>query len=250
MTSEQAKETLQLYRPDSVDADDSQFAEALECVQRDPELRRWFDQHCAFQKATRAKFRRFPVPAGLEQSILAANKIIRPAHGWLQPAWLAAAAVIALLIGLSFWWLWPQRTPDRFVDFRARMVRTSLGGYHMDLVTNDLQQLRQFMGVRGAPADYVVTKGLAQLQLTGGGVLRWRNNPVSMICFDRGGKQMLFLFVVHRSAIKDAPPTSPVASKVSTLMTASWSQGDRTYVVAGPDEPDFVRKFIEGNGDK
>ena len=59
---------------------------------------------------------------------------------------------------------------------------------------------------RGAPADYDVPRGLERLQLTGGGRLTWRSNPVAMVCFDRGDKQMLFLFVMKRSAVKDPPP--------------------------------------------
>ena len=84
----------------------------------------------------------------------------------------------------------------------------------MDLVTNDMRQIRQFMAQRGAPADYHVPRGLERLQLTGGGRLTWRNNPVSMVCFDRGDKQMLFLFVMKRSAVKDPPPKTPRVAEV------------------------------------
>jgi hypothetical protein len=78
----------------------------------------------------------------------------------------------------------------------------------------------------------------------GGGLLRWRSNPVAMVCFDRGDRQMLFLFVMDRSAIPDPPPTTPKIAQVNKLLTASWTQGDRTYVLAGPEDAEFVRKYL------
>ena len=70
MNCSEAKEVLLLYRPGSTDAADPQIAEALELASRDPELRRWFDQHSAFQKAMCAKFQQIEVPAHLKASLL------------------------------------------------------------------------------------------------------------------------------------------------------------------------------------
>jgi hypothetical protein len=70
MNCSEAKEVLLLYRPGIADAADPQIAEALELAGRDPELRRWFDQHRAFQKAMRAKFGQIEVPVHLKASLL------------------------------------------------------------------------------------------------------------------------------------------------------------------------------------
>jgi hypothetical protein len=107
-----------------------------------------------------------------------------------------------------------------------------------------MQQIRQFMASRGAPFDYDVARGLEHLQLTGGGRLTWRSNPVAMVCFDRGDKQMLFLFVMKRSAVKDPPPKTPQLAKVRQMLAARWTQGDNTYVLAGPEEADFLKKYL------
>jgi hypothetical protein len=89
-----------------------------------------------------------------------------------------------------------------------------------------------------------LAKGLEQLPITGGVVTRWRGNAVSMVCFDRGDKQMLFLFVLDRSAFKDAPPAAGQAQveKVNRLLTSSWSEGDKTYILAGPEDTELLRK--------
>jgi hypothetical protein len=247
VSSLEAKEILLLYRPGTADAADPQIAEALELAGRDPELGRWLEQHRAFQKAMRAKFQQIEVPAHLRTSLLiqggAQPKVIPPQAWWRSPVWLTAAAAVLLLLGLTGVWLQP-RTPDRFANYQARMVSQALREYRMDLVTNDMQQIRQFMAQRGAPADYDVGRGLERLQLTGGGLLTWRSNPVSMVCFDRGDKQMLFLFVMKRSAVKDPPPETPQLARVRQMVTVSWTRGENTYVLAGPEETDFARKYL------
>ncbi len=169
--------------------------------------------------------------------------VLRPVF-WQRPqVWLAAAAALVLLVGITALLRQP-RVPDKFADFRSRMVRSALRQYSMDIVTNDMQQVRQFMAAHGAPADYALPGGLERLPLTGGAALKWRSAPVAMVCFDRGNQEMLYLFVMDRSVFKDAPPQSPEIEKVNKLMTVSWSAGDRTYVLAGPEEAGFARKYL------
>jgi uncharacterized membrane protein YbaN (DUF454 family) len=245
LNSREAKEILLLYRPGTRDADDPEIIEAIELTRQDPELGKWFSQHQEFQLAMRAKFREIPVPAHLKPALLASHNIIRPPQFWQQPVWLAAAAIFMVLLGLAVFSLRPA-IPDRFSHYRETMVSAAVRMYGMDLVTSDKNQLRQFIATNGAPADYQLTQGLDKLQLKGGGLLRWRGNPVSMVCFDRGGST-LFLFVMKHSALKDPPPTiTPQAevAQVDGLLTASWTQGNDTYLLAGPHEPGFVEKYL------
>lgn len=243
MTMPEAKQVLLLHRPWLGEAPDAETSEALALAGRDQGLGRWWANHLACQQALRAKLREMPAPARLKESILAERKVLRPAL-WQRPAvWLAAAAACVLLIGIAALMMQP-RTPDRFADFRSRMVRSALRQYSMDIVTNDMQSVRQFMAERGAPANYALPPGLERLSLTGGAALKWRSAPVAMVCFDRGDKEMLYLFVMDRAVVKDAPPASPQVEKVNRLVTVSWSDGDRAYVLAGPEEADFARKYL------
>ena len=240
MNSEQAKQILELHRPGLDAGDDPEVAAALELARRDPILREWYEQSRAVHAALRDKFMQIPVPAELRAAILAQRKIVEPAW-WHPSAWLAAAALFALLLGVALVWVKPAQS-ERFAGFRSRMVRTALRQYRMDIMTNDLSQVRQFLARRGAPSDYVLPNELQKLSLTGGGCLHWRDNPVSMVCFDRGDKQMLFLFVINRAALHDAPSASPQVIKVSKLQTESWSEGDKTYVLARPEDSAVLRK--------
>ncbi len=154
MTSREAKEILVLYRPWTADAQEPEVAAALELTRREPELARWFEQHCAFQNAMRAGVRQLPVPEPLREAILASRKIIHPTPWWNHPVALAAVAAVALFLALAPLFLKPNRA-DSFTNFQSRMVSSALRDYHMDLVTNDMRQLREFVGARGAPADSI-----------------------------------------------------------------------------------------------
>lgn len=244
MNTDQAREILMLYRPGTADAEDPDIIEAMAVARRDPDLARWFEQHAAFQSAMRASFRQIAVPDHLKLELLAGRKIIRPPAWWQSPAWLAAAAVVVIALGLAALWLRPA-VPDRFANFQEMMVSKAENvAYAMDWPTNDMRALRTALAGRGAPANYEVPKGLARLQLTGGAALTWRANPVSMVCFDRGDKQMVFLFVMKRSALKDPPPEKPLVAKIDALTTVSWTSGDQAYLLAGPEEANFLQKYL------
>lgn len=255
MNSFEAKTIIQLYRPVGADADDRQIAEALEMARRDPELAQWLEDEQKFQQAVREKFRQIPIPSEHKEKLLAQGirglsgdqKMIRPQQWWRNPVnWRTAAAILVLIgLGLALTGLWNRpRVADTFSDYESRMVRSALREYRMDLVTNDLSQIREWMASRGAPADFIVPDGLSSLSLTGGGVLRWRNHPVTMVCFNRGDDQMLFLFVMNRSAVEDPPSATPELEKISKLLAASWTDGDKTYLLAGPEEADFLQKYF------
>ncbi|MDB6034633.1 MAG: hypothetical protein JWM16_4971 [Verrucomicrobiales bacterium] len=245
MTLPEAKRILLLYRPHSVESDNRELAQALELARQDDELREWFEAHCAFQKTVHQKLCQLPVPADLKERILSERKIIQ-VHWWQHPGWLAAAAAILLLAAFGPM-LFSRERLDKFDDYRNRMVGSALRHYGMEIVTNNLEQVRQFMVQHGSPADYQVPKPLTQLKVTGGGRLEWRSNPVSMVCFDRGSGQMLFLFVMNQAAVKDAPSRpAPELKQVSKLATASWTKGGKTYLLAGEGELAALQSYLPG----
>ena len=243
MTRNEAKRILLLYRSRR-DLEDVEIRAAVEQAQRDPELQRWFDQHCAAQRRVRDQFAKMPVPRNLKGAILAGHKIVRPVF-WRRPSWLAAAASIAVLMGVAALWSRPNAF-QRFDLYRSRIVSTVWREYRMDILTNDLPAIRSYLAQRGAPTNYVVPPKLEQLSVTGGGRLKFGNQPVAMVCFDRGDQQMLFLFVVGRDAIKGEPGATPEVHMTSRLQTVSWSDRTNVYVLAGPPDADFVSKYGPG----
>src|SRR5207249_5687388 len=138
-------------------------------------------------------------------------------------------AGVVLLASLASLWLRPAPR-DSFSAYQQWMVRTALRTYTMDLETNDLKQIRAYLAQRNAVADYVLPQPLANAKGTGCVAMRWHGNRVSMVCF-RSGKPLgpgekadLFLFVIDRSSVPDAPAGDlPQFTKVNKLMTANWT---------------------------
>jgi hypothetical protein len=251
MNPEQAKEILSLYRPGTADAEDAYFCEARRQCEADPELKRWFDEHCATYIALRAKFKQVPVPEGLKEQILAERKV-HTLPLWRRPVVLvaAAAAVVALITLVS---QWPSpRELSGFPAYLTRMVSAVRRTYGMELVTDNLEGIRAFFQQRQANADYVLPAALQQkAQATGCALLSWQGQPVSMICFKSGRPlppgQMsdLWLLVVQHGSIAGAPSTNvPSLAEVNGAATASWTAGGKVYILVAEGNEDFLRQYL------
>ena len=240
LNSHEAKKILALYQPGRTQ--EPEVTAALEQVERDPELKKWFADHTAFQKAVGKKFDAIPIPAGLAEKIISERKVVVSIPWWKQRKVWAVAAVLTFFLGISAVYLSPP--PENTIqNFKSRMVRTVLRDYRMDVVSSNQTDIKRFLASQGAPVDFEVPEKLTSFRLTGGGVLRWQNRPVSMICFDRGDEQMLFLFVTEKPPSSKAPSEKPMLEKVSHLLTASWTQGNKTYLVAGPEDTAVLREL-------
>ncbi len=244
MDNEQAKEILSLYRPGLDEAADPFFAEALAQVRRDPELGRWFEEQCAVDAAMRGKFRQIPAPAGLPQRILAERKTLRPSIWWERPALLAAAAA-AIVLAVLAGYLLRQPNTENFQAYRTNMAKLVSGDHKMMLETNDLNVIRQFLNKNHGTANYVLSKELEKVPAEGCALINWHGRSVSLVCFDRGREDDLFLFVVDRSVFPD-PPLSESAqfARVKSMTTASWVAGDKIYLLASKASEEDLRKFL------
>jgi len=244
MNNEQAQDVLTLYRPGIGEPADWETLKALELSRRDPGLARWLEQRNTLYQAIRNGLKQIEAPAGLKERIVAE----RPANliRWQRPIVLAAAAAM-LLLGLAAFWLAP-RHQNQFATYRSRMVRAAMGNYAMNLVTNDVAQIRQYLAQHDGHADFVLTKAIDQLPGDGCAIIRWHNRNVSLVCFDLGDKNDLYLFIMNRADLPGAPAgAEPQFLTVSKLTTASWSAADKTYVLAGPGDEAALRKFVRSD---
>jgi hypothetical protein len=238
VNSNQAKDVLLLYRPGTDDREDPEIAQALELVKRDPELATWFTHHCAFQQAAAGAFDRIHVPEGLRQQILSERK----AHfnlGFKKPIAVLAGVLVVLLISAGVYHFSSRTAQNNaFSNFRTRMAGKVLREYPaMDLVTNSLVAIQGFLAAKGY-GNYTLPAQLSQVSGTGCAIFPWHGKKVSMICMNSGKNGApktpdLFLFVVDRSAVKNPPPdNSSQKTPVGKLATASWSAGDKVYLLA------------------
>jgi hypothetical protein len=251
MNRDEAKTILLLYRPGTADADDPEIAAALAWAKQDPELTRWLVEHCARQEALRAGFRKITAPAGLKEQIIseqAAKGIIGLRRRRMI---LTAAAVVVMLVILTPLWLQYRGKENAYTTYRNRMARVALRGYGMDFVTTNPAAARAFLAQKLAPADFILPAPLEQTAVSGCAIQAWQGAKVSMICF-RTGRPLppgqpsdLWLFVVDRAAVKNAPPAGERRFvQVSRLQTVTWTQGDKLYVLGMEGDEQALRQYL------
>jgi hypothetical protein len=254
---DEAKTILMLYRPGTADEEDPQIAGALALAKREPELARWLEEHSARQEALRSKFRQITVPAGLKEQIISesaarATTISRQRRNTVFAAVAATAGVVMLLIvSSSYWYPRPRNNDNTLAIYQNQMAGIALRGYGMDLTTNDHTQIRAYLAQNKAPSDYVLPAALQKAAVTGCAVEGWQSARVSMICF-RTGKPLppnqssdLWLFVVDRASVKDAPEIGPLRiAAVKGLITAVWAQGNKVYLLGTEGDESAIRKFL------
>ena len=252
MNRDEAKTILLLYRPGTADAADPQTAEALALAKGDPELASWFETHCARQFVIGEKFRQIAVPAGLKEQIISEQAAQEKIIFWRPRFPLAAGVAVSLLLGTLAFFLFPKQPADNTLAiYQQQMVGVALRGYAMDLTTNNPAQIRSYLALNHAPADFILPKALMQSTLAGCAVEGWQNTKVSMICFRTAksvaadGQSDLWLFVVDRASVKDAPTdVSPQFSKVNQLMTATWTQGEKIYLLGVMGDVQTIKQYL------
>ena len=252
MNRTEAQQILLLYRPGTADAEDPQIAEALALAKNDTDLARWFEEHGARQTALRAKFRQIAPPAGLKEQIISEHAASLRRFSARQKIQFALAVALLVLFGMLAVFSFPRRAPDNTLAiFQNQMVRVALSPYAMDLATNEPAPIRAYLARNNAPADFELPTPLQQAELTGCAVEEWQGAKVAMICF-RTGKTLapdvasdLWLFVIDRAAVKDTPDaTTPQLAKVNRLITATWTQGDKLYLLGTVGDEAAVKQYL------
>jgi hypothetical protein len=254
VNNQEAKEVLLCYRPGLDDRDDPDFAAALELVERDANLARWFEEQCAVQRALRAKFHQIPVPEGLREQILSERKArMAPPPPLRRKVFIAmaAACAVVLLLAVGIVLVKHESRPT-FTMFQTNYVpRTVLRSYpRMDLETNDLSEIRSYLADNKGHADYHLPAGLENTSGTGCAILSWRGQRVTMVCFNSGKTKPatnpdLFLFIVDKTAFSHAPAAAtPQYAQVRRLATATWTSGSETYLLAEVGNTDSLRKYL------
>jgi len=256
MTIEQAREVLRTYRPWSGEPHEADLIEAMAQVPENEELRRWFKDYCATQQVIRDRMKAVPVPPGLMEQIISEHRVVVPLPWWRQPAVLATAACLMLLAAVfSFYRQFAGKAAAKeditLAGFRARMVTFAIKSYSMDLETNDVTRIKAYLNQHGGDADYQLPERIATTSYTGCGVLSWQGHTVSMICFNSGRqlppgqKTDLFLFVMTKDAVPNPPRESDLQiAQVSQHATASWSSGDKIYVLSTDGDEAFLRSLL------
>ena len=246
MNNSEARLILQAYRPGGEDASDSMMAAALEQDGQDPDLQKWLANEQALDDRIQSHLRTaLPVPVDLKANLLALSKMAPTQSRWRQPAWLAAAAAVALLLGLSAVWLRPA--DSRQLDsFRRAMVGYSQQTHdHVAFKASDAVQIRQWLRRQDMKADFILPSGLRGLAANGCRVVEWQGRKAALICFTLPGGQHLDFFVLEGPGVPGlAAGGAPQYAQAGAEMTATWSQGARVYLLAGGGDKQLLASLL------
>ena len=244
MTADEAMKILAVYRPGTDDEQDPIFAEALSLASTDPDLKSWFEESMALDRALRAAVGKVSAPHGLREAILAEPKIIRPALWYqrkLSGRELAAAAVLLMTLTLAGFWL--VQKPATFADFQREIADQAWGKTpHVTLKSSDLKEVRAFLAAHHLATNFVIPPTLSQSDVHGCSVMQWKGRRIPVLCF-HSQRQHLHLLVMDRDQFPDAPSRIPQSDQWEAWRTVSWSKDAHTYVLTGLSTPAFVKKF-------
>lgn len=234
MNREEAQFILGAYRPDTADALDPQFQEALSLARQDPVLARWLAEEQALDRAFASKLRERPVPAELKAQLLLARATIQRRRWWHQPVWLAAAAGLALLLAVTAVLFRSPSGPADLARFRTAMAAAAADTEeHFDVWGLDAAGYKQWLAAHRGDPNFVLPPGLADKGISACKVIEWDRHPVTMLCFKVSG-QHLDIFVVNAADFPGLKlDTSPVYLATGDVTTATWLREGKIYLLAG-----------------
>ena len=246
MDKQEAIVVLQSRRPNDLDSDDTAYAEALALVETDRELRAWWEAQQAFDRKVAAKLEEIEAPEELRATILGRTSN-RLAPQPFFPFWLAAAAAVAILCAVA--------TSQHATKIAARHISTDR--YHemtltylgddspsLAMMSSDHDKIRAWLQDQKAPMGNLPEK-MTSLPTVGCQKFEVQGHPVTLICFTIADGKLVHLFVVHSKDLAEPPPeSSPFFAEVNGWSTASWSDGNMSYMLATQAGLDSLRQLL------
>jgi len=245
MNNTEAKFILSAYRPGGRDAGDPAMAEALAQAARDPEMGAWLAREQAHGNAVTARLREIAPPAGLRDAILAgvrASGRDEPAQRawWARPTWLPLAAAAAVVLGLTAWW---RLAPARDATMEEFAVDFIDHGFELPKHSADLAVLKTWLGEQHGPLPEALPAKFAELHALGCRTLDFRGREISLVCFERGGKEF-HVFVARRDDAPGAADAAPRFLERGKFVAATWTDSKNRYVLVSAAGMDAVKQLL------
>jgi len=242
MNQDEAKFILGVYRPDGRDAGEPAFSAALAQAEQDPALGAWLKREMALDEALSAKLGEMPVPDMREQLLAGVRASQRRRVWWRSTAWLVAAAVLVMLVGV-FGRLrgGAAAGPVDLAAFARHDLATDSKD-HLGSVPG-LASLQQHLSDPATRLSAGLAVDLATLRQNGCRVVKVSGRDVYEVCFARDGE--FHLYVAARSDLEAARAgLPPVFVTQGGLASASWSDDRYVYVAVTDRGADALGRVL------
>jgi hypothetical protein len=243
MTREEAKEILTAYRPGNQDQLGSYFADALQEIERDPELALWFAGEREFDRTVATHLNSVAPPFGLKTRILAntAPRLARKSR-WVT-TFAAAAAVLFLLAQVIGVWRSSSQHSRSVSDYEQEMMAFVKLAPPLEMESLEIGPIKEWIAERKAPLAEI-PPGIAAVETMGCRILSFRGYPVTLICFCHG-QTVAHLLIVDRDALPELKPGNPpVLASQEEWTTATWADQHYACMIAVHDGPEAARRYL------
>ncbi len=116
---------------------------------------------------------------------------------------------------------------------------------HVSFETHDLARIQRWLEDREVDTNFDLPVALRDNVAEGCRVVHWNGQSVTLICFVFNGRDHVDLFVLNSTRFHGfAPSQTPEFARTDGLMTASWTRGDRTYLLATSGGEAVLRKYL------
>jgi hypothetical protein len=236
MRSDEVKFLLSVSRPGDENAGDPPMRKALRTAGAEPELSCWLKEARAFDVVIGRKLEEgMPVPANLRATIMTGARFSQPVRcSWRRAALGGLAAAVLLMVGIAAL-IFRAGEPLAGWQLAALDLIPCLtsGQIPLDRQSGDIREIQSWLEGANLPAASALPAGLSRLKTIGYKTFLWRNRPVSIVCFQKGEEGFVHLVVIANPSAADGSDNDPPRwIKRGEWLTATWSRGTQTYMVA------------------
>ena len=267
MDREQAKFVLSGFRSYEQDGNDPGFAEALNLVDLDPELRLWLEKEQSQDRLMASSLQTIEPSVGLRDAILAGVKLdnltrlandkpadqsqpssgIDSVRGGFKIQWGIAAALILLLVGLGIIKI-PQISASRDVsnrDFGALFQQTALQmsiDHSMQIsMAPSWASVKDRLYGLGYPITPEPPSLLNGAQTLGCQTLQVGGKSVSLICFVLDNKNVAHLFLAPLGELGATSSQNFTGSiQRQGYLAESWTDENFAYCLVSPQNNSHI----------
>lgn len=256
MNLDEAKNILELCRPGHPeDLEDPVIAEAFALCAKYPELREWFEQQQATDRAIAESIAKIEPPAELKAAILAgmrahesnASKEPEPPiagssrTAWWRNPWIGIAALFAVMLTVI---VLPENRPietatlpDSHAEDHAPEILRFLAGeidhlkmFSFDERDDDPKALQAYLTRTGAPSPQVIPASFQADKSIGCLVMDYQGTKLSMICFK--GERVYHLTTADRASFPLELTAEPQTYELKEQAFKLWAEGEQVQILS------------------
>lgn len=167
---------------------------------------------------------------------------------------MAAAAVIALLLG-GMWWTKRDVGEVSYAALPPRVIEFFAHEPKLHGAIQDKAELRTWLVAQGAPADLKIPAPLLALPSAACNVVDVKGRNAYLSCYVRekspeGRVELIHLLVARSEDFYDQPKSEKAEIKeIDGWSFASWTKGDAIYTLATAAPKEKLMPFIANAGD-